>query len=90
MIIVEEDGYSLMLTGVTQKEIDEFIKHLKIKTSYSEVVGISKFKFPKNDKHIDIFVIDCLNSRDGRREILDYWLGKGQKYDNNNINLLNI
>lgn len=90
MIIVEEDGYSVMLTGVIQREVDEFFKYLENETPYSGVVGCSKFRVPKNEKKVEVFVIDCLNSRDGRREILDYWTEKGQKYEQDNVNLLNI
>lgn len=90
MIIVEEEGYSVMLTGVTQNNVDDFFKYLDNKTPYSGVVGCSRFKVPKNGKKVDVFVIDCLNSKDGRREILAYWVKKGQKYDEDNINLLNI
>lgn len=90
MIIVEDDGYSVMLTGVTQKEIDKFFKYLENETSCYGVVGCSTFRVPKGENKVEVFVIDCLNSRDGRREILDYWIKKGQKYEQDNINLLNI
>lgn len=90
MIIVEEEGYSIMLTNVTQEHVDDFFKHLENDTPYSGVIGCSRFKVPKNNNKVDVFVIDCINSRDGRREILDYWMKKGQRYDEDNISLLNI
>lgn len=90
MLIVEEDGYSFMLTGVNQKAIDDFFGYLENLTSYSGVVGCSKFCVPKDDKIVEVFIIDCLNSKDGRRESLEYWQSKGVKYTEENVQLLNI
>ena len=90
MIIIEEEGYSVMLTGVTQKEVDTFFNYLEKETPYSGVIGCSCFKVPKKEQKVEVFIIDCLNSKDGRREILDYWIKKGQKYEDDNVRMLNI
>jgi len=89
VIIVEDEGYSVMLTGVTQNDIDKFFKYLEKNTPYSGIVGCSRFRVPKNGKKVDVFVIDCIYSKDGRREIANYWLKQGQKFDADNLSLLN-
>ncbi len=88
MLIVEEDGYSVMLTGATQKDMDSFTEHLKSKTIFDGVIGISNFKVPKGGNVADVFVLDCLNSKGGREEIVSYWTKMGHAHDTDNIKKL--
>ena len=89
MMIAEEEGYSVMITGITKVEADCFLKHIE-KTPYYGVIGFSHFKMPKNDKMVDVFIFDCLNVKAGRNEIIDYWMKHGQKISQENIEKMKL
>lgn len=84
--IVDEDGYEMMVTGATEKDMEAFMAWLDT-TTYYACTGYTHFKIPKNGVNVNVYIISS-DTRWARGDIRDYWIEKGCTYDQDNVNNL--
>ena len=80
MIILEDNGKDMMIFGIREDNMDKFETWL-FNTQYYGCTGISKYKVPKANKMVNVYIISC-DTRDGRDDIIEYWIKKGVKLIN--------
>lgn len=87
MLLVNEEGYEFMLYNISDNQMEEFSKWIDSGLLYG-IAGISQFNVPKGNSFSKVYVVNCDSSKSGTREILDYWISRGVKYSQENIDKL--
>lgn len=85
--IVDEDGYEMMISGAIEKDMEAF-KNWLDKTPYSGCTGYTHFRVPKNGVYVSVYIISA-DTKSARGDIKEYWINRGCKYDQENIDNLN-
>lgn len=86
MLLVNEEGYEFMLYNIPDKQMKEFSKWVDDNLYGS--TGISQFNVPKGNSFTKVYIVNCDLSRSGTAKILEYWMERGIKYSQENIDKL--